>query len=402
METLRVLVTDDEPGMRLGVRRVLRDFRVQVPDIDVVATLEIDEAESGEVALEKISASPPDILILDHKMSGMSGLELLEHVGDRNGEMLTIMITAYASIETAVRAVKRGAYDFLAKPFTPDELRNTVNKAAVRLVLAKQARRLAEERSAVRLQFMRTLSHELQAPLNAVVGYLDMLAQRTLGETIAAYGEIVGRSRLRIEGMQRLIQDLLQMTTVESRRANRQQVPVDVVAAARAAIDTLAGDAARHRLAIQLHGDAPVVLRGDGMDVNMILQNLISNAVKYNRPGGEIHVTLDRTGDTVSIGVADTGWGIAAGDLDKLCQEFVRVRNEHTRDVPGTGLGLSIVKKIARFYRGDVLIDSELGVGSKFTVLLRDAEEPAALSSPSPPSPANQATPTDALALANR
>ena len=111
--------------MRLGVRRVLRDFRVDIPDIDASAVLEIDEAESGEAALEKIQQRPPDILILDHKMSGISGLDVLDQVADRHGEMLTIMITAYASIETAVRAVKRGAYDFLAKPFTPDELRNT-------------------------------------------------------------------------------------------------------------------------------------------------------------------------------------------------------------------------------------------------------------------------------------
>jgi two-component system, sensor histidine kinase and response regulator len=370
MEILRVLVTDDEPGMRLGVRRVLRDFRVEIPDIDAVATLELDEAESGEAALEIINASPPDILILDHKMSGISGLELLEQVGNRGGEMLTIMITAYASIETAVRAVKRGAYDFLAKPFTPDELRNTVNKAAVRLVLAKQARRLAEERNAVRLQFMRTLSHELQAPLNAVDGYLELLARRALGEPIDAYAELIDRSRQRVDGMRRLIRDLLQMTTVESRRAGRQPTPVDVVAVARGAIETFAGDVERHGLSIILHQDEPVTVRADGTDVNMILQNLISNAVKYNRPGGEIHVTIDRSGDTVSIGVADTGWGIPPGDLDKLCQEFVRVRNEHTRDVPGTGLGLSIVKKVARLYGGEVLIDSEPGLGSKFTVLL--------------------------------
>ena len=146
------------------------------------AVLEIDEAESGEVALEKIQQRPPDILILDHKMSGISGLDVLDQVGDHHGEMLTIMITAYASIETAVRAVKRGAYDFLAKPFTPDELRNTIKKAAVRLVLAKQARRLAEERNEVRLQFMRTLSHELQAPLAAVEGFLELIRNRTEGE----------------------------------------------------------------------------------------------------------------------------------------------------------------------------------------------------------------------------
>ncbi len=372
METLHVLVTDDEPGMRLGVRRVLRDFRVDIPDIDASAVLEIDDAESGEAALEKIQQRAPDILILDHKMSGISGLDVLDQVGDRHGEMLTIMITAYASIETAVRAVKRGAYDFLAKPFTPDELRNTLKKAAVRLVLAKQARRLAEERNEVRLQFMRTLSHELQAPLAAVEGFLELIRNRTEGNDMAAYDALVERGQHRIQGMRRLIQDLLQMTTIESRRRQRQLEPVDLREIARTAIDTFAQDARHHDLQLTLHGDTPITVHGDSSELSMVLQNLISNAVKYNRPGGQVHVTLDRNGDTVSVGVADTGWGIPAADIDRLCHEFVRIKNDHTRDVPGTGLGLSIVRKVARLYGGDLLIDSEPDVGSKFTVVLQD------------------------------
>jgi signal transduction histidine kinase len=372
METLHVLVTDDEPGMRLGVRRVLRDFRVDIPDIDASAVLEIDDAESGEAALEKIQQRAPDILILDHKMSGISGLDVLDQVGDRHGEMLTIMITAYASIETAVRAVKRGAYDFLAKPFTPDELRNTIKKAAVRLVLAKQARRLAEERNEVRLQFMRTLSHELQAPLAAVEGFLDLIRNRTEGNDMAAYDAWVERGQHRIQGMRRLIQDLLQMTTIESRRRQRQLEPVDLREIARTAIDTFAQEARHHDLQLTLHGDTPITVHGDSSELSMVVQNLISNAVKYNRPGGQVHVTLDRNGDTVSVGVADTGWGIPAADIDRLCREFVRLKNDHTRDVPGTGLGLSIVRKVARLYGGDLLIDSEPDVGSKFTVVLQD------------------------------
>ncbi|MHB8864751.1 MAG: sensor histidine kinase [Pirellulaceae bacterium] len=373
METLRVLVTDDEPGMRLGVRRVLRGFRVDIPDIDASAMLDIEEADSGEVALARIRERVPDILILDDKMSGISGLDVLDQVGDRHGEMLTIMITAYASIETAVRAVKRGAYDFLAKPFTPDELRNTIKKAAVRLVLARQARRLAEERNEVRLQFMRTLSHELQAPLAAVEGFLELIRNRTEGEHVAAYDDMVARGQHRITGMRRLIQDLLQMTTVESRLRTRQLELVDLQDIARTAIDTFAQDVREHGLRLTLHGDASITLHGESSELSMVLQNLISNAVKYNRPGGQIHVTLDRNEDTISIGVADTGWGIPAPDVDRLCQEFVRIKNDHTRDVPGTGLGLSIVKKVARLYGGDVLIDSEPGVGSKFTVVLHDS-----------------------------
>ncbi len=374
METLRVLVTDDEQGMRLGVRRVLRDFRVEVPDIDAFATLEIDEADCGEKALDKIAQQRPDILILDHKMPGISGLDVLDRIEGKNGDMLTIMITAYASIETAVRAVKRGAYDFLAKPFTPDELRNTVKKAAVRLVLAKQARRLADERNKVRLHFMRTLSHELQAPLNAIDGYLELIKNRSQGEQLDAYNDIVDRGQDRLAGMRRLIHDLLQMTTVESKSSNRQLSSVDVTEVARGTIEMFTQQAAGLGVTLTLHRDTPLLMSAVEDELQMVLQNLVSNAVKYNRPGGEVHVNLDRNGLTVSLGVSDTGWGLPSTALDRLCEEFVRIKTPHTRNVAGTGLGLSIVKKIARLYGGDILIDSQWEVGSKFTVLLKDSQ----------------------------
>ena len=185
METLRVLVTDDEMGMRLGVTRTLRDFSVRVPDVNGDVAFTVEQAESGEEALEKIDRQPPDILLLDHKMPGISGLEVLDRLAGMQTDMLTIMITAYASIETAVTATKRGAYDFLAKPFTPDELKSTIRKAAARLILAKQARKLAEEKRQVRFEFIRVLGHELKAPLNAVAGYLELIKDHQLGDQLA-------------------------------------------------------------------------------------------------------------------------------------------------------------------------------------------------------------------------
>ena len=104
METLRVLVADDELGMRLGVARTLRDFTVRVPDVNGDVGFEVDQVESGEAALERIAQSAPDILLLDHKMPGISGLDVLDVVREKPTDMLTVMITAYASIETAVTA----------------------------------------------------------------------------------------------------------------------------------------------------------------------------------------------------------------------------------------------------------------------------------------------------------
>jgi signal transduction histidine kinase len=305
-------------------------------------------------------------------MPGMSGLEVLEATRDLQSEMLTIMITAYASIETAVQATKRGAYDFLAKPFTPDELRNTTRKAAARLALAKQARKLAEEKRQVRFQFIRVLGHELKAPLNAVEGYLRLLQEGRLDDGSPAYVEAVERSLTRIEGMRKLVTDLLDVTHIESGQRRRHLAMVDLAQMARDVLETFAPETAAKRIEIALHAPEPVQLVADCGEIEMILNNLISNAVKYNREGGRVDVRLTREADRVTIAVGDTGIGLTPEEAARLFGEFVRIRNEKTQSILGSGLGLSIVKKLACLYGGNATVTSQSGVGSTFTVVLCD------------------------------
>ncbi len=375
METLRVLIADDEPGMRLGVMRTLRSFTVRVPDVSGEVAFQIDEASSGEAALEKIRQSAPDILLLDHKMPGISGLDVLDQLGPMNLDMLTIMITAYASIETAVTATKRGAYDFLAKPFTPDELKSTIRKAAARLILAKQARKLAEEKRQVRFQFIRVLGHELKAPLNAIQGYLEMLKDGTLENQPETKVEVLNRSLDRIEGMRKLVADLLDMTQIESGQKNRQPVELDVHAIAQAAIDNLATECQAQQVSIALQADDPLPMRADRGELEMIFSNLLSNAVKYNRPQGRVDLRLRKSDGRLTIEVADTGIGMSDEESAKLFGEFVRIRNPKTAHILGSGLGLSIVKKLAQLYDGDVTVQSQPDVGTTFTVLLQEPKQ---------------------------
>jgi len=370
MDTLRVLVTDDELGMRLGVTRTLRDFSVCVPDVNGSVAFNVDQAESGEEALEKIDRNPPDILLLDHKMPGISGLDVLDRLAGRETDMLTIMITAYASIETAVAATKRGAYDFLAKPFTPDELKSTIRKAAARLILAKQARRLAEEKRRVRFEFIRVLGHELKAPLNAVAGYLDILHNHQLGDNLAAYDELLSRSLTRMDGMRKLIADLLDLTQIESGEKNRELMQVDLAIAAASAIEAVAAQAAENAVTVELHFAGPLTISADAREIEIIFNNLLTNAIKYNRHGGRVDVDLRFAGKQAVIAVKDTGIGMSEEELKQLFGEFVRIRNEKTRHILGSGLGLSIVKKLALLYGGDVNVESHPDTGSTFTVTL--------------------------------
>ena len=120
-------------------------------------------------------------------------------------------------------------------------------------------------------------------------------------------------------------------------------------------------------------GLADVTVQADAGEVEIVLNNLVSNAVKYNRDGGRVTVSLRRLGDGVEIAVADTGIGLKPEEAAKLFREFVRIKNEHTVKVLGSGLGLSTVRKIATMYEGDARVESEAGVGSTFTVRLRDA-----------------------------
>jgi len=373
METLKVLVADDELGMRLGVERTLRRYVTHVEDVNTDVRFAVQQVESGDAALEVIEADAPDILLLDYKMPGLSGLEVLDRLSDLKLDMLTIMITAYASIETAVTATKRGAYDFLAKPFTPDELKATIRKAAARIILAKQARKLAEERKQVRFQFIRVLGHELKAPLGAIEGYLNIMKDQTLGDDFSAYGDMVQRSCKRIEGMRKLIVDLLDMTRIESGRLERQLEDVDLVEAAQSAIENFTPDADARDINISLDAGNEEVITADRREVDMIFNNLISNAVKYNRDGGKVDVSLARDGDAVELRVADTGIGMSKEEQEKLFGEFVRIRNTKTQNILGSGLGLSILKKLVQLYGGEVLVESEPDVGTAFSLTVKNS-----------------------------
>ena len=309
-------------------------------------------------------------MLLDHKMPGISGLDVLHRVAAMKSDILTVMITAYASIETAVAATKQGAYDFLAKPFTPDELRNTVRKATVRIALAREARKLAEERRQVRFQFIRVLGHELKSPLGAVDGFLQLLQNRSLGDDLDAYEEVLQRGRDRIHGMVKLIGDLLDMTRIESGQKERALEPIDLVEVARSALELQHLEADRRDITCEIQNVDPVLIEADRGEMEMVFNNLISNAVKYNREKGRLDIAIVPSDDQIQLRVADTGIGLTEEEAEKLFGEFVRIKNEKTRGIDGSGLGLSIVRKIADLYDGDVAVSSQPGEGSTFTVTL--------------------------------
>ncbi len=377
MDTLRVLVVDDEPGMCLGAQRVLRRHVVRLPDLGLEAGFETETAGTIAAARELLGRSRYDLVILDYKLPDGSGLDLLREIRTSRLDLLVIMITAFASLEVAVSATRNGAFDFLSKPFGPEELESVVTKAARALVIERRARRLEEERRKTRLQFLSVLAHELKAPIGAVEGILKLLDQRVLGNDLSAYDAQIRRALARLEGMRKLIFDLLDLTRIEAGERRRDLQQMDIVEVARAAVETVSAEAAARGITVHLHADGPVMMTADRSELEIILNNLLTNAVKYNREGGRVDVRLARDGDRVSIEVEDTGIGMTPAETARLFQEFSRIRNEKTRHIAGSGLGLSTVKKLAQLYGGDITVRSEPDVGSTFTVTLTDAQPPA-------------------------
>jgi signal transduction histidine kinase len=371
VDILHILIVDDEFGMRRGAERALRDITVSLPDINGEVRFDIRTAASGQELEEKMKEGPTDILVLDHKLPDTTGLEILDRLGKDSHDLLVIMITAYASLDTAVTATRRGAYDFLAKPFTPEELRGAVRKAARHLVLQRQARRLAEEKRQVRFQFVSVLAHEMKAPISAIEGYLQMIHERSVGDSLGDYDHMVDRCLVRIEGMRKMIADLLDLTSIESGQRQRSVTSVDMADVARQTVENVRAETQKRGISIELNVPAGIALEGDRTEIEMIFNNLISNAVKYNRDGGRVGIQAGQSEDEIRIQVEDTGIGMTQEETQRLFSDFSRIKNEKTRHILGSGLGLSTLKKLITLYGGEVAVKSKPDVGSTFTVTLQ-------------------------------
>ncbi len=358
--------------MCLGIERALRDLTVAVPDVSEEIAFNVEVANTGSEALSIIEAAPPHIILLDYKLPDMLGCDILEKIkACERTDLLVIIITAFASIETAVETIKCGAYDFLPKPFTPEDLRNVVQKAAGRLILQKKAESLIKEKRQIRFQFISVLAHELKSPLNAIEGYLRIMRDRNLGGEIEKYDRMIERSIIRIGGMRKLIFDLLDLTRIESGQKKRSFEKIDLCKVAFDSIEMMSTVAQAKKVEFEMKDRSPKIMTAARDEIEIIFNNLVSNAVKYNVEGGKVTVDVELKDNIATIRVTDTGIGMSPEEAARIFNDFVRIKNSKTKNIMGSGLGLSTVKKLAALYKGDVSVTSEQDRGSTFTVTLR-------------------------------
>lgn len=370
MEILKVLVVDDEPGIRSGVSRVLNKYSVSYPFMEDDIGYDITEVASGEEAIRIFSENKPDIVLLDNKLPGMGGVEVLEFINRNNLDIEVMMITSFASLELAVRATNIGAYDFVPKPFTPQELRASMDNITKHLFLKRMTRKMNTEGKQIRFQFLSVLSHELKNPINAIEGYLRMIQERQAGESIGDYDEIVDRALARIHGMRALIMDMLDLTKIESGRKSREIRETDLVGICRISIETMGPLAIQMEVEMHLEAPEKLIIMTDPEEIEIILNNLISNAIKYNKTGGRVIVRINSLENHAEIEVEDTGIGIPEEDQPLLFKDFVRIRRKETKNITGSGLGLSIVKRLLDLNGGSIEFKSKPGEGSLFRILL--------------------------------
>jgi signal transduction histidine kinase len=370
MATYKILIIDDEPGIREGTKRILQNFKVDYPFMDEQIDFQVLEAGTGKSGIEIIDSELPEILLLDNKLPDIQGVEVLEYVKSKHYDIIVVMITSYASLELAVKATRDGAFDFIPKPFTPQEIRASVENITKQIFLKRMTQTLNNTGKQIRFQFLSVLSHELKAPLNAVDGYIKMIKERQFGNNIDAYEEMLDRSIERIKGMRQLILDLLDLTKIETGKPTQKLEMVNIRKIIQMSVDTIRPYAIQKDVDIYINSRESIEMKADPGEIEIIMNNLISNAVKYNKTGGRVDVFLEKKEARLKITVSDTGIGLKNEDREKIFDDFVRIKSSQTREVTGSGLGLSIVKKIVDMYQGTIDVQSEPDKGTSFIITL--------------------------------
>jgi two-component system, sensor histidine kinase and response regulator len=218
--------------------------------------------------------------------------------------------------------------------------------------------------------FLRLASHEFKQPLTVMKGYLGLVADGSLGELPPSAREVMPVLTDAVDGMTELVDQMLEAASLDDSRMQLRLETTDLrelVSEATRRLAPLAG--ATHRIVVDAP-PAPLPLLVDPKRVEMILVNLIGNAIKYSPKGGEIHLELSKDTKTAAVAVSDRGIGIRAEDLPRLFTRFGRVVPPEHRQIPGTGLGLYMARELARKHGGDITAVSEAGTGSTFTLTL--------------------------------
>jgi len=389
----RLLVVDDEESLRITTAAILeREGYV------------VDTASSGDEAIALLEKLDYDLVLTDLHMEGGDGLSVLNQIRRQAPLTISVVLTGFASVESAIAALQEGAYDYLIKPCDIDSMRHTIRRGVEhrRLMLAEQKARtdlqqlnrdleqritertvqltkaneeLAEANRAKDV-FLATLSHELRTPLTPVVGWIKLLRSGSLdSKSVTQALDAIERNAWL---QSRLIDDLLDTSRIATGKLHFEPRATDLNVSVGAALDTVRASAAARNLEliVALHPE-PLVVNGEPVRLQQIAWNLISNAIKFTEPGGSVTVTTTREGDSACLTVEDTGIGISPDFVEHVFDRFRQADGSTSRLHGGLGLGLAIAHALTKLHGGEITAKSEgVGCGSHFKLAVAVAPDP--------------------------
>jgi len=384
-QAARLLVVDDEESLRITTAAIFEHEGYIV-----------DTASSGDEAIDLLSNADYDLVLTDLHMEGGDGLSVLNQIRRQAPLTISVVLTGFASVESAIAALQEGAYDYLVKPCDIESMKHTIRRGVDhrRLMLAEQKARTdlqqlnlvleqrIDERTAElkRLNFelaeanrakdvfLATLSHELRTPLTPVVGWIKLLRSGTLDEkSVAQALDAIERNAWL---QSRLIDDLLDTSRIATGKLHFDPKPTDLNGAVKAAVDTVRASAASRNIELSTAlWPLSLIVLGEPIRLQQIAWNLVSNAIKFTEPGGKVTIATHLDDKQALLTVIDTGVGIAPEFLPHVFDRFRQADGSTSRRHGGLGLGLAIADALAKMHGGRLEATSDgFGKGATFSL----------------------------------
>jgi signal transduction histidine kinase len=353
----KILIIDDEEVVRDSCTLILEGG-----DYSVVT------ADNGSLGLKLVEEFQPDLVFVDLKMPGIPGIEVLEKITETNPTIVSIVITGFATVTSAVEAMKKGAYDFLPKPFTPDEFRIITKRGLERRILMLETIALRKEKEMLRENFAAIVSHELKSPLGAIQQNLYAMSlelANTLPEHQLAK---IDRMKSRIDDLLKLVNSWLRVYSVDISKIKENFSTLSVSAIIFKAIETVEPHAIRKDISIVSKIDEEISsIEGDEVSLVEALVNILGNAVKYSYTSSQITISAAEKDENIDIAIADSGVGIQEDELPYVLSDFFRGKTDQT-GTESHGIGLTISKRIIEAHNGSISVASKPSEGTTFTI----------------------------------
>lgn len=368
MATSKILVVDDEQSVATTIKAIL-----QLDGNEVTAVT------TGKEALVQLRETEFDVVLTDLRLDDLDGIEILRETQKLWPDTVSIMLTGYASLESAVTALRSGAYDYLIKPSDVDELRATIGRALERRRLRQRLVEL-EQLDKLKTQFLSMASHELRTPLTAVSGFMQ-IARRRMSRMAGANDiptpwrdeaqksdETLEMANRQAKKLARLIDELLDVSRLQQGRVEMRLAEIDLADVVREVAERMRLLSKGHEIEAQIEGAAPIVADRDRIE--QVFENLVGNAIKYSPDSGRIDVLLRVNGSNAIVSVRDQGIGVAPGEVEKIFGLFYRSPDPRADHVGGLGLGLYISREIVSRHHGKLWAERNADAGTTFHVTL--------------------------------